>query len=62
MFWTKRCIQDYPGYKKNLKEYTNHELLEFLTQNNDLPLDFLTGICSEALRRLLCGNSEYKDD
>ncbi len=62
MFWTKKCIQDYPGYKKNLRDYTNDELLEFLTQNNDLPLDFLTGICSEVLRRFMCGNRGDEND
>lgn len=56
MFWNKRCLQDYPGYKKNLREYTYEELIEYLNQNNDLPLDFLTGVCSEVLRRFVGGN------
>ncbi len=55
MFWRKIHIQEYPGYKKNLREYTNEELIEYLNQNNDLPLEFLTGICSEVLRRFVGG-------
>lgn len=63
MFWWRKdrpC--DQPGYKKNLRDYTNQELMDFLNKNNDLQLEFLSGITSEVVRRLWDHVLKYNGD
>lgn len=62
MFFNKRDLERDPIRKKNLKDYSNEELKQYLNKNNELSLEFLTGICSEVLRRFVCGNSVNEDD
>lgn len=57
-----RSIKDILSNYKELKEYTDRELYDFLCQNQTMDLLTLAGICSEILRRQLSAQLDKNEE